>query len=89
MELNGIIEEAKKQFKDILADRILSSDILLEEVEALENDEWRFTFSFFEESRPDTISKLMAPMFQSNMIKTYKVLYVDKNGKFKKIENYD
>jgi hypothetical protein len=88
MELKEIVKMAKEYFADLYSDRIYNNMILLEEVEPLDNDKWKITLGFYEENvaKPNILT---VAMMQGNLKKTYKILYLDSNGKVEKIKNYD
>jgi len=88
MELKEIIEKAKAYFSELYADRIYNKIILLEEVEPLEGEKWKITLGFYEENIIKS-NILSVSLMQGDLKKTYKILYLDKNGKVEKIKNYD
>ena len=86
METKELIEKTKNNFSDIFSERINSGEILLEEIKFENDGSSRITFSFFERNKADTG---FLPQLQPTLVKVYKILHVDKDGKIEKIENYD
>lgn len=86
METKELIEKTKNNFSDIFSERINSGEILLEEIKFENDGSSRITFSFFEKNKANAG---LLPQLQPTLVKVYKVLHVDKDGKIEKIENYD
>ena len=86
METKELIEKTKNNFSDIFSERINSGEILLEEIKFENDGSSRITFSFFEKNKANAG---LLPQLQPTLVKVYKILHVDKDGKIEKIENYD
>lgn len=87
MELKEIIKKAKEIALEVLSDRIYDKIVLLEEVESLDGGKWKITLGFYEKGV--SRSNFPAALLGDNLIKTYKVLFLDKDGNMEKIKNYD
>jgi hypothetical protein len=95
METKELIEIAKEEFLETFSSRIKKeSPILLEEIEFGNDGSCKITLSFFEEAMTggdnySYFNVLRKAGLQSNLVKVYKVVYLNKNGKVEKISDHD
>jgi len=96
METKALIEIAKKKFLEVFSDRIEKGGgpILLEEIEFGNNGSCKITLSFFEKDitvgdNYQYFSILKKAGLQSDLVKVYKVLYLNEKGEVEKIVNHD
>lgn len=95
METKELIEIAKEKFLETFSSRIKKdSPILLEEIEFEKNGSSKITLSFFEEAMMGGddyvyLNVLRKAGLQSNLVKVYKVVYLNKNGEVEKISDHD